>query len=393
MSRDYFRAELGLHLTAQDSDAGVKVLFGAGAPSLDAEVGSLYLRTDDTGTTWRKIAAGAGTGNWEKTPTASDITTIKFRGESVVAITSTTAPSSGGTIDLAATPLGGDDGTLLVGANFVAGVSHILFGYGATGKLMKVSVVAGDVITLVDVTPALSAGDSFVVQHYLPNTPANLENQALVYWNGSAYIKLGDVNWQAATGINLSAGYTPATGNVIPGESVEAAIQKLDGVNDSQDSALGLSQGATNFGSFTGAAANILTASQSAKQLFQQLATYVAGLFTLTKKKETAITTVRVIDAVNCHAYSVAKWFVQVSLDSAPERREAFEVYALHDGTLVADAVNVDENLIGKIKVGAAFNKTVTVEFSGTGAAQVMQLKVTASSAVSVTATRLEVNY
>jgi hypothetical protein len=116
-------------------------------------------------------------------------------------------------------------------------------------------------------------------------------------------------------------------------------------------------------------------------------------LFTLTKKKETGITTVRVIDSVKCQDYSVAKWFVQVSLDSAPEKREAFEVYAIHDGTLLVDAVNVDDNLYSKIKTGAAFNKVVSVDLSGTGASQVMQLKITASASVSVTATRLEVNY
>ena len=138
MSRDYFRAETGLHLVGQDSDTGVKLLFGSGAPSMDAEVASLYLRTDD-GTQWRKIAAGAGSGNWEKVPVLADITQIKFRKEQVVALTSTAAPVSGGTIDLVATPLGGDEGTTLAGADFTPNVSHILFGHGGTEKLMKVS--------------------------------------------------------------------------------------------------------------------------------------------------------------------------------------------------------------------------------------------------------------
>jgi hypothetical protein len=289
MSRDLFRAELGLHLTGQDSDVGVKVLFGSGAPAMDAEMSSMYHRTDD-GTLWRKMAAGAGAGNWEKVPVAADITTIKFRGESVVAITATAAPSSGSTIDLVATPLAGDEAPLLAGTDFVAGVSHILFGYGATGKLMKVSVVSGDVITVVDVSPALGGGDSFVVQKYLPNSPGAYENQALVYWSGSAFIKLGDVNWSYADGLSTTAGYTAASGNVVPGDTVQAALQKIDGVNDAQDTALGLSQGATNFGTFTG---GLLSSSQSAKQLFQQLSNLIGGLFTLSKPaKETAITTI-----------------------------------------------------------------------------------------------------
>ena len=394
MSRDYFRAEQGIHITGQDSDVGVKILFGSGAPSIDAEVSSIYHRTDD-GTLWRKIAAGAGSGNWEKVPVAADITTIKFRGESVVAITSTVAPSSGGTIDLVASPLAGDEGTLLVGSDFTAGVSHILFGFGGTGKLMKVSVVAGDVITLVDVSPALSAGDSFVVQKYLPNVGGTYENQALVYFTGAAgvgnFIKLGDVNWAYADGISTTAGYTAASGNVVPGDSVQAALQKIDGVNDAQDTALGLSQGATNFGTFTG---GLLTSAQSAKQLFQQLSNLIGGLFTLSKPaKETAITTVRTLDSLKCQSYSAAKWFVVATLDSNPVQKQAYEVYACHDGSLVADAVNTDETIYAKLKVGNPFNVVLTTDVSGTGAAQLMNIKASASAAISVSVTRLEVNY
>lgn len=390
MARDFFRVERGLHITGENTDVGVKALFGSGAPSMDAEVGSIYMRTDD-GTLWRKIAAGAGALNWEKIPVLADITTIKFRGEKVVALTATAAPVSGGTIDLAASPLAGDEGTLLNGASFTPNVSHILFGFGGTEKLMKVSAVTGDVITLVDASPVLSSGDSFVVDNYLPDSPAAQEGMALVNFNGTDYIKLGDVDWAFATGINLSAGYTPGSGNVTSSDTVESAIQKLDGVNDAQDSALGLSQGATNFGTFTG---TILSANQSAKQLFQQLANYVAGLFTLTKPtKVTGITTVQVIDSLKCQQFSAAKWLVVATLDSDPARKKAFEIFATHDGTLVADATDTDDTEYAKLSIGAPFNVVLGTEVNGTGANQVMRLTASASAAISVSVTRMEVNY
>ena len=389
MARDYFRAEMGLHLTGENTDSGVKLLFGSGAPSMDAEVASLYLRTDD-GTQWRKIASGAGAGNWEKVPVLADITQIKFRKEAVVALTATAAPVSGGTIDLAATPLAGDEGTTLAGADFTPNVSHILFGHGGTEKLMKVSAVAGDVITVVDASPVLANGDCFVVDNYLPDSPAAQEGMALVAFNGTDYIKLGDVDWSFATGINLSAGYTPGSGNVTSSDSVESAIQKLDGNNDAQDTLLGTSQGATNLGNFTG---TTITDNNTVKGALQELETAVEAINDLTKAKVSGITTVQTIDSMLCRSYYAAKWFVVATLDSNPAQKQAMEIFCLHDGTQVADATTTDEVVAPKIKTGANFNLVVSTDVNGTGAAQTMRLRVSASAAVTVTVTRLEVNY
>ena len=388
MARDFFRAELGLHLTGENSDSGVKVLFGSGAPAMDAEVGSLYLRTDD-GTQWRKIAAGAGAGNWEKVPVLADITQIKFRSEKVVALTTTAAPISGGTIDLAAVPLAGDEGTLLVGADFTPNVSHILFGHGGTEKLMKVSAVAGDVINLVDATPALSNGDCFVVDAYLPDSPASQEGMALVCFNGSEYVKLGDVNWSYADGIGLAASYTAASGNVTSSDTVNSAIEKLDGNNDAQDSVLGTSQGATDLGSFTG---TTIADGSSVKSALQQVETALEAVNALTKAKVTGITTVQTVDSLLTKSFVAAKWLVTVSLDSNPARKQAMEVFAVHDGTTVADATVTDDTIYAKLKIGANFGVTINTDVNGVGAAQVMRLRVNAPNAVTVSVTRLEVN-
>lgn len=388
MSREYFVAEKGLHLVAENTDAGIKILFGSGAPSLDAEVGSKYHRTDD-GTEWRKIAAGTGTDKWEKCPVLADVTAIKFRSEKVVALTATAAPASASTIDLAATPLAGDEGTLLTGADFTPNVSHILFGHGGTEKLMLVSAVAGDVITVVDPSVALSSGDCFVVDNYLPDVGAGQEGAALVNFNGSEYIKLGDVNWSFADGINLAASYTAGSGNITSADTVQSAIEKLDGNNDAQDSVLGTSQGAVDLGSFTG---STIADNSSVKGALQALETAVEAIEDLTKAGVTGITTIQTIDSVNTKVYSAARWLVVASLDSNPAQKKAFEVFALHDGTLVADATTTDETVYGKLKVGSSFTVNLSTDVNGVAAAQVMRLRVQAPAAVSVKVTRLETN-
>jgi hypothetical protein len=80
-------------------------------------------------------------------------------------------------------------------------------------------------------------------------------------------------------------------------------------------------------------------------------------------------------------------------LDSNPAQKQAYEVYATHDGTLLVDAVDTDETIYAKLKVGAAFNAVITTDVSGAGASQMMNLKVSASAAITASVTRLEVNH
>jgi hypothetical protein len=312
-----------------------------------------------------------------------------FRQERVVALTATAAPTSGNTIDLAATPLSGDEGTLLTGASFTPNVSHILFGNGGTEKIMLVTAVAGDVITVVDATPALATGNCFVVENYLPDSPGAQEGLALVQFNGTDYVKLADLDFAFATGIALSQAYTAGSGNVLPGDTVEVAIQKVDGVNDAQDTLFGTSQGATNLGNFTG---STIPDSSDVKGALQSLETAVEAINDLTKTKVTGITTVQTVDQIKVQDFQAARWWVVVSLDSNPARKQGFEVHAMHDGTLVADATVTDETSYGKLKTGTVFTVNIATDLNGTGAAQFMRLRVDAPAAVTAVATRLEVN-
>jgi hypothetical protein len=118
--------------------------------------------------------------------------------------------------------------------------------------------------------PALSANDTFIANNYLPDSPGAQEGKAIVNYNGSVMLKLADIDFAIATGINLSGSYAAAAGNVLPGDTLEAAVAKLDGVNDAQDTLLGTAQGALDLGTFTGA---IISDNNSVKGALQELET------------------------------------------------------------------------------------------------------------------------
>jgi len=428
MSRKLFGIEQGLHIFAENADTGVVIWAGANAPGSygtfddDAEVGSMYLRTN--GEQYLKDTAGAGTDKWVKMATIDDVTSINWRPELVRALTATAAPSEGGTVD--ATALTDDDGSLS-GSDFAVG-EYIAFGSGGTEVLGKISGIATDTLTITYVGfDVLADNDAMLVRKYLPDG-AGQENQALVYYNGTDYVKLSDFDWALATGINVSSGYAAATGNPAADETVEAVLQKIDGNVDSVEDALGVSQGDTNMGTFTGTiisdsgsakagmqeletdlealqtavgvaaeatdmgtyTGDILTDNQTAKVNIQELETEVESL--TTRSTETAITTIEYPDSVLCDEVRAVVWDVVISLDSDPARVKFLTVSAVHDGVIApgtpANAATVDNTVYSKLKLGVAFNSVVTVSLDGTGASQVMRLGVSASAAVSAFATR-----
>jgi hypothetical protein len=390
MSRELFGVELGLRILSQNSMTGVCVLQGSAAPGGSggfddtAEVGSIYLRTN--GTIYQKITSGTGADKWIRLANANDLLNLHWRGDKVTALTSTAAPAEDGTIDLSSVHLGGDETPFLGASDFAVG-DCVLFGYGGTEKIARITDITGDVLTFT-LDPAdanypvaaLVANDAFLVKYYLPDSPDSQEATALVIYNGTDYVKIADVNWDLATGINLSSSYAAATGNPAPGDSVEAAIQKLDGNLDALTSAVGISQGASNMGAYTN---SFLTANQSVKTNIQEISDAI-GL----QPHAEGIITEASVDELLVDAYQAAEWFLTATLDSNPAQRQTMSVAAHHDGTALADASNIDDTVYAKLKVGTAFNLTVKVDLNGTGATQKMRLRIAATAAVSVKVVR-----
>jgi len=385
MARELFGIEQGVHLLSENSDTGVMLLFGSAEPGSigtfddDAEVGSAFFRTN--GSFYIKDTAGTGTDKWVRQANADDLLNVTWRSELVRAATNEALVA--GSTD----PTGwADNEQGLADTDFAIG-EYVIGDVDGTPALFEVTAISSPNITLAAAGDALADGDTFVVRNYLPDSPAAQEGQAIVTYNGSAIIKLGDVNWDLATGINISSGYTPGAGDVGVSDTVESAIEKLDGNQDNVISILGIdAQTLSDFGTFTG---TILTDNSDAKSLFQELETYVEALVTLTSVSQAAVTTAVTLDSVLVDDVACAKWLVTVELDSDATRKRHLVIFAGHDGHAAADAVNVDDTVASKLNLGANFTYRVSVDLNGTGASQEMRLRVSAGAAASFYATRI----
>lgn len=96
-------------------------------------------------------------------------------------------------------------------------------------------------------------------------------------------------------------------------------------------------------------------------------------------------------DSVLVDTVAAVKWLVTCRQGTSMNSRI---VWASHDGTSGADAVDTDETVYAKIKKNAAIaGIAVTIDLSGAGVAQVMRLRVATSGAADWHATRMPVNF
>jgi hypothetical protein len=240
MAQNYFKVEKGLKITDVGSDTGVLHLTGAGAPDLDAPVGSIY--SDQTaGGQYQKIAEGAGAENWKQLATKEDVAASigTWRPERVVLVTNEF--QAAGTRDVVASPFTDDQGTAVALADFVVG-KHIVTDAAGTPALLKIDSVSGDEITLVAADNALVKDDTFVCEYYLPDIAAQ-ENLAIVNFNGSVMVKIADADWGRADALALAPSYAAANGTVSSSDTVQSAIEKLDGNQVDLITLSGMAQG------------------------------------------------------------------------------------------------------------------------------------------------------
>lgn len=530
MAQDLYRVELGLEITGANGDSGPRFIQGSGAPGGDAgiqdgaSIGSIYARTDGSGGLYKKTGTANTAADWEEVGNVS-LNELSWRSEKVRAATNDTLAAGSGVNPTTWT----DNESGVDATNWNVG-DYVIGDVDGTPALFEITAKASATsITLAAAGTAIAANDTFVVQAYLPDSPASQEVQAIVHSpDGTSLIKISDVNWDFATGINLSGSYAAGNGTISSADSVESAIQKLDGNQQDIQTASGISQGAVDYGTFTGstlpdnatnkalhqametayeetdanvddlitltgvaenttdlgtftgvtipdsstikaalqsletaveAATDDQTAAEvpytpavltdwngdvdpgSTKDALDQLAARVddneinigdletlsgvagatdLGTFTgdtisdsntvkgalqeletalelisgatLIESTGASITTATNLDSPLADATQVAKWFVTAHLVSDPTRVKAFEVYAVHNGHSGADASATDFNVASKLSIGTSFNVDIDVVLSGAGAAQAMNLEVTASAAVNVKATRLNVD-
>lgn len=439
MARQPEGIELGLAIYDLNGDTPILVRRISADPGADsvtngAEQGSLFIR--ENGTMFQKKLSGSGADKFVRMANIDDITAISWRSETVRVATGDAAPSTGSAIDLTSNPFGDDNAPLLDAGDFTVG-EYVLFGVGGTPKLMEVTSISAPNITVTDAPEPLVTNDMMIIRNYLPDAPDDQEKQSIALYNGADVIKLSDFNWSIATGITLSGSYSASSGNVSPSDTVEVAIQKLDGVNDAQDSVLGTAQGATNLGTFTG---DIISDNTSTKVALQEVETELVDtrdnaddLITLSgvaenavnqglmdqgdilpdnatenalfksadaeltrqrgKVSATGVTTIQAVDSVLVDNVSAFNYEVTIENASSPANKVHFRIFAGHNGHASGDATSVDDT-VGKIlKFGSNFDYAVSVDLNGVGASQVMRLNVSSgeASGVNVYAKRTEV--
>jgi len=432
MSRERFGIEKGLDIYAENGDTpAASILTTTSAPTGTGDQGtaaisSILLRSD--GSFYQKTANAGAPSDWELNGSSAAVVGV-WRPEVVSIVTNDT--QGAGVRDVVASPFADDDGTDLVPADFIVG-EYVIVDADGTPALLEITAKGGTGdkdITFAAAGTALAADDTFITRFYLPD-PDGGENKAIVNYNGSVIVKLADIDWQFLTGVNLSGGYTPGTGNPVAGDTGEAAIQKIDGNVDQITAAVGVAQGAGDMGTYTG---TLLTDNQTAKQNLQQLETETEALrsslggsanatdmgtytgTTITdnvnqrqvnQELETALeaiqtdvgpaniaqTTPTTVDFVLVDDCQRVEWELTAHDIATPANVQSMKVTAFHNGSSAADATAVLDSLSSKSKLGSNFNLDVSVTLTGAAGAQAMNLVLETSEAGGIRYTTKRVN-
>lgn len=232
---------------------------------------------------------------------------------------------------------------------------------------------------------AVLTGDQFFTHHNLLD-PVNQEKGAAFNYNGTSTVKVADFDFELATSINLSGGYTPANGSVAASDTVEEAVEKLDANQADLTTLSGEAQGAVNHGTFT---EDIIQDNRNTHEALQDLETAVAA----NEEEENTTTgigsTFTTVDSVLVDEVDYAIWYVYAEGITDRGKKYATRVSAVHDGTPTADATvgtagtDSDENLFLEFSGNkiAGIDFQVIVVDNGGGAAQTMELQARATEA------------
>jgi hypothetical protein len=375
-----FAIEKGFRIYKENSDTlFIDLIFDAGAPAGTAgetdaaPVGSIYTNSTNGGI-WKKIADTSSASDWSE---LGDVTIdeLSWRNEKVRFATGDTIVA--GSVDVLALT---DNDDMVYGD--IAVGEYVIGDVDGTPALFEVTATPGTPnITVAAAGQALADNDTFVVQQYLPD-PTGQEDQAIIHFPlaSGAGVKIGDINWEFATGINLSSGYTAQNGTLSSADTVESGMEKLDGNQQDIQTTLGVAQGSTNLGAFAAPGSFLLTATETVKSALQKLADY---LFGLRVQQSTGITTVVAVDSLAHATYKHVVWHYEIFEEATPANRKSGSFEALTDGT------SVDDTDYAKLKIGANFNATVAAVINGAN----LEFQVTSSTAgVTCNLRRITVN-
>ncbi|MBF0179929.1 MAG: hypothetical protein HQM03_07880 [Magnetococcales bacterium] len=357
-------------------DIGIHIIPGNGAPNGgradEAVIGSFHA-DQSNGHLYIKKASGAGLEKWTRLQNQQDLAAallgLSWR-EPVLCLDNTAYA------DVAAAETAANTG--MVNGVAVGDGSRILFTgiAGANKNVFLISGTPGSGATLVEDGNDASKGDTVQVQD---GTWAGHKFN----FNGAIWVSTGAEDWTEVGFIRTFLGKS-GVGNEMPsyasvnivdnGESLESGIGALD-------AAIGPQVTSTRH----------IAAS----------ATITANLSTLdrvladakSEKKVDNVTALTVLDTVAVDQVLSAEWTIHSRSVATPSQVNVIKVMALHNGTSAADATGVNHNWFAEMRLGG---EIATLHFevglSGSGGAQVMQLKGSCNSAVHVRLTRSVLN-
>lgn len=302
--------------------------------------------------------------------------------------------ASNGTALSTLLPFSDDEGGQLVIGDFNVDDLLVSRNNGSTHKIFKVYDDGGTLkITTVGVTQ-LSVGHTFFVRHALVVVGSASEQVSAFRYNGTDITLFMQFDVETASTISLTSSYSPTNGNIVNTDTVQQAIEKLDGNQQDLQTLSGVAQGSTNLGAFTdtgkGSVASplpILGATETVKTALQTLSTFTAK--ERTERTQTNITTITTVDEVLVDSVDAVKWTISAREPGNPTRVQKDVVTAIHDGHSGADASNVDYDRSSILKLNTTIpGYSITVDLNGTTTSQVMRLRVESTNAVDVKVAR-----
>jgi hypothetical protein len=426
MALSFFEVERGfLH-----NDAGM--IAGVGAPSgagdsAEVGIGSIYQDTS-SGELYIKQSAGAGAANWTRLAGADEVSSsISWREPAKV-------------IDSSATslPTGTAGSSVTVDGQSIGDGERVLFAAltAATGPNVYIYDLASG--TFSEDANNETAGDTVYVE-------AGTGAGKVYNYNGTDWVLTNQTNLDELGFLRAFVGKS-GTGSELPdyssenyitdGDSIETAVGKLDAqistnasaisqeVTDrtNGDSALQSELDATQSGGGLNAdgtysasgSANYISTATSLKNadnlLDAQLKSTQDDLDALetssaasgakldrarTETSDTAVTTATTVDSVSVDETALCKWIVHVQGNQAGDaaKKQVVEVLATHDGHSSADATQTDYTVYSKLRIGNVQGLQFSVDVSGSGAAQVMRLRVQSTTSCDVRAIREVTNF
>lgn len=419
MALKFFDVEKGLSI-----DGVVAFITGTGAPSgtggTDTAlvgIGSQYLDSSQ-GYLYIKRVAGAGASNWIRQATSTEVAMLSWREPALCADIASTSLPTHAALETAQGITVPVDSRILFSAISGGAGPNVYIWDGTNFVEDPNTETAGDMVYIADglqagKTYGYTAGGTWVVigqassdeigyiRAYIGKSAGNV----LPDYSSIFYVADGDTLVTAIGKIDTALnGVASDLSNEITARGTADGL--LQGELDDTQSGAGLNANGTYSANGT---SNYITTATSLKSADNMLdaqlksvsddvealetasATQAALLASArTETSATNVTTAVTLDEVLVDNIAVAKWilFARGTASGDAANRRVLEILAIHDGTALADATNVDSTKYAVLKIGAITGFTATVELAGAAGAQTMRLRISSTMAADVKAIR-----